>query len=172
MSDEPQWEEIISRDYMLRPSVDQVRCRHYDGIGWWSKWSPWQTIESARTIGDFVGTSFNMEWQFRRPKQDAAESPEPQPKPDRRTITVDRGERYQRRIHQSIDGPGKDKSIIVDIADICEAFQLPYMLAQAVKKIMLPGERGSKDRLKDLREAAWHIQRQIQIEEAKTNGAV
>jgi hypothetical protein len=55
----------------------------------------------------------------------------------------------------------------VDIADVCEAFQLPYMLAQAAKKIMLPGERGSKGRLKDLREAAWHIQRQIQIEEAR-----
>jgi hypothetical protein len=41
------------------------------------------------------------------------------------------------------------------------------MLAQAAKKIMLPGERGSKGRLKDLREAAWHIQRQIQIEEAR-----
>lgn len=82
---------------------------------------------------------------------------------------VDRGERYQRRIHQSIDGLGKDKSITVDIADIVEAFSLPYMLAQAAKKIMLPGERGSKDRLKDLREAAWSIQRQIQIEEARSN---
>ena len=82
---------------------------------------------------------------------------------------VDRGERYQRRIHQSIDALDKSKSITVDIADIVEAFQMPYMLAQAAKKIMLPGERGSKDRLKDLREAAWHIQRQIQIEEARSN---
>ena len=82
---------------------------------------------------------------------------------------VYRGERYQRRIHQSIDGPDKGRSIIVDIADVVEAFQMPYMLAQAAKKIMLPGERGSKDRLKDLREAAWSIQRQIQIEEARSN---
>ena len=85
---------------------------------------------------------------------------------------TDRGERYRRAIVESLPGPTKGTVITVDIADICEAFQLPYMLAQAVKKIMLPGERGSKDRLKDLREAAWHIQRQIQIEEAKNNGAV
>ena len=86
--------------------------------------------------------------------------------------TTDRGERYRRRIYQSIDGPDKGKSIIVDLADVFDAFDVPYMLGQAVKKSVLPGERGSKDRLKDLREAAWSIERQIQIEEAKTNGAV
>ena len=85
---------------------------------------------------------------------------------------VDCGERYRRTIVESLSGPGEGESITVDIADIVEAFNMPYMLAQAAKKIMLPGERGSKDRLKDLREAAWSIQRQIQIEEAKNNGTV
>ena len=81
---------------------------------------------------------------------------------------VDRGERYRRTIRQSL-GDGAGLAIEVDIADVCHAFSLPYMLAQAVKKVCLPGDRGAKDRLKDLREAAWHIQRQIQIEEAQGN---
>ena len=101
--------------------------------------------------------------QFRRPARPAVEpAPEQPPAP-----TTDRGERYRRTITQSLPGDTSGLSVTVDVADICEAFQLPYMLAQAAKKIMLPGERGSKDRLKDLREAAWHIQRQIQIEEAR-----
>lgn len=85
---------------------------------------------------------------------------------------VDRGERYQRRIYQSLDGPGKGESIVVDLADVFHAFNVPYMLAQAVKKAVIPGDRGAKDRLRDLREAAWSINRQIQIEEARNNGAV
>jgi hypothetical protein len=101
--------------------------------------------------------------QFCRPAKPAVEPAPEQPS----TPTTDRGERYRRTITQSIPGDTGGLSITVDIADICEAFQLPYMLAQAAKKIMLPGERGSKDRLKDLREAAWHIQRQIQIEEVR-----
>ena len=101
--------------------------------------------------------------QFCRPAKPAvALAPEQPPAP-----ITDRGDRYRRTITQSLPGDTDGLSITVDIADICEAFQLPYMLAQAAKKIMLPGERGSKDRLKDLREAAWHIQRQIQIEEAR-----
>ena len=80
---------------------------------------------------------------------------------------TDRGERYRRRIYQSIEGTDKGKSIIVDLADVFHAFGVPYMLGQAVKKSIIPGDRGAKDRLKDLREAAWHIQRQIQIEEAR-----
>ena len=123
-----------------------------------------------RPADHYVGTQagdwaacYTRDMQFCRPARPAVEpAPEQPPAP-----TTDRGERYRRTITQSLPGDTDGLSITVDIADICEAFQLPYMLAQAAKKIMLPGERGSKGRLKDLREAAWHIQRQIQIEEAR-----
>ena len=105
--------------------------------------------------------------QWRRP---VPEQPDELKQPEQPAAlpAVDRGERYRRTIRQSL-GDGAGLEIEVDIADVCHAFQLPYMLGQAVKKICLPGSRGAKDRLKDLREAAWHIQRQIQIEEAEGN---
>ena len=169
MTDEQEqgWQVISThndRHYTLIAGVDQVRVRFYDGHeGKWRDWSPWEIVKVSRTVGDWVGAGLSEEWQFRR-RVAAAQPATEQPKA---VATTDRGERYRRRIYQSIDGPDKGKSIIVDLADVFDAFDVPYMLGQAVKKSVLPGERGSKDRLKDLREAAWHIQRQIQIEEAK-----
>jgi hypothetical protein len=117
----------------------------------------------AGTEAGYFAAWHRQDVQFCRPAKPAVEpAPEQSPAP-----TTDRGERYRRTITQSLPGDTGGLSITVDIADVCEAFQLTYMLAQAAKKIMLPGERGSKGRLRDLREAAWHIQRQIQIEEAR-----
>jgi hypothetical protein len=129
-----------------------------------SDYCEWQSADHhAGTEAGYFEAFHSRDIQFCRPAKPAAEpAPEQPPAP-----ITDRGERYRRTITQSLPGDTDGLSITVDIADICEAFQLPYMLAQAAKKIMLPGERGSKDRLKDLREAAWHIQRQIQIEEAR-----
>lgn len=155
------WELITDPNHMLRIGIDQKRWRMRSSeTGIWTKWTAWESAHSVIRVGDLPKD--DTEWQCRKPKQ--------QPEPEQ-PASVDRGERYQRRIYQSIDGFGKGSSIVVDLADVFHAFNVPYMLAQAVKKTVLPGDRGAKDRLKDLREAAWHIQRQIQIEEAKAESS-
>ena len=155
-----QWEPITDPRHKLRVGIDQKRWRMWSGeTGEWTEWTAWESAHSVIRVCDLPKD--DTEWQCRKPKQ----KPEPE-----QAASVDRGERYQRRIHQSIDGPGNGKSIVVDLADVFSAFGVPYMLGQAVKKSILPGNRGSKDRLKDLREAAWHIQRQIQIEESRAVG--
>ena len=160
MSDE-QWELIIDTNHVLRIGIDQMRWRMRSSeTGIWTKWTAWESAHSEIRICDLPKD--DTEWQCRKPKQ--------QPAPEQ-PVTVDRGERYQRRIHQSLDGPGKGEWIMVDLADVFHAFGVPYMLGQAVKKSILPEDRGAKDRLKDLREAAWHIQRQIQIEEAQAESS-
>lgn len=158
MSDEQEqeWEPITDENYTAEDGVDQYRIRNHAGT-----WNSWKTFAIPHIVRVWAKNRPADSYQLRRPKRVAAVVAEP---------ITDRGERYRRTIVESLPGPSEGKAITVDIADICEAFQLPYMLAQAAKKIMLPGERGSKDRLKDLREAAWHINRQIQIEEAKNNG--
>ena len=160
MSDEQerQWEPITDENYTVEGGVDQYRIRKHDGT-----WNSWKTFQIPHIVRVWVKDRPADSYQLRRPKRVAVVVAEP---------ITDRGERYRRRIYQSIDGPDKGKSIIVDLADVFDAFDVPYMLGQAVKKSVLPGERGSKGLLKDLREAAWSIQRQIQIEEAKNNGAV
>ena len=170
MSEDEQWELVADGEYVPQPGVDQSRSRYIDENGEWTKWSDWLSLTTCRSINDWRGQAKLHHVQFRRPRQSAETAPT-QPEPQQ-PATVDRGERYQRRIHQSIDGPGKGSSIVVDLADVFSAFGVPYMLGQAVKKSILPGDRGAKDRLKDLREAAWSIQRQIQIEETKGNGTV
>ena len=160
MSEEQEWEwePITDENYTVEDGIDQYRIRKHDGT-----WNSWKTFAIPHIVRVWTKNRPADSYQLRRPKRVAAVVAEP---------ITDRGERYRRRIYQSIDGPDKGKSIIVDLADVFDAFDVPYMLGQAVKKSVLPGERGSKDRLKDRREAAWHIQRQIQIEEAKNNGAV
>lgn len=148
-----EWELITDENYTVEDGVDQYRIRKHDGT-----WNNWKTFAIPHIVRVWAKNRPADSYQLRRPKRVAAVVAEP---------ITDRGERYRRRIYQSIDGPDKGKSIIVDLADVFDAFDVPYMLGQAVKKSVLPGERGSKGLLKDLREAAWHIQRQIQIEEAK-----
>ena len=157
MNDE-QWEPITDPNHQLRVGIDQKRWRMRSSeTGIWTKWTAWESAHSVIRVGDLPKD--DTEWQCRKPKQ----------QPEAELIAVDRGERYRRAIVKSLPGPYEGVAVTVDIADIVEAFNMPYMLAQAAKKIMLPGERGSKDRLKDLREAAWSINRQIQIEEARNN---
>jgi hypothetical protein len=144
---------IIQRGDLYRVREDS----HHDYCNWQS------ADHYVGTEAGYFEAWHSRDIQFCRPAKPAAKpAPEQPPAP-----TTDRGERYRRTITQSLPGDTGGLSITVDIADVCEAFQLTYMLAQAAKKIMLPGERGSKGRLRDLREAAWHIQRQIQIEEAR-----
>lgn len=152
-------EWITDPSAIIQPG-DLYRVRE-DSYHDYCDWRP--ADHYAGTEAGYFEAWHRRDVQFCRPARPAVEpAPEQPPAP-----TTDCGERYRRTITQSLPGDTNGLSITVDIADVCEAFGLSYMLAQAAKKIMLPGERGSKDRLKDLREAAWHIQRQIQIEEAR-----
>jgi len=69
---------------------------------------------------------------------------------------VDRGEKYRRQI----------KGVTVDVYDVLNAFGVTCSASQhAIKKLLMPGARGAKDRLKDLREADVSVLRAIQLEE-------
>lgn len=71
---------------------------------------------------------------------------------------VDRGEKYRRQI----------KGVTVDIYDFLDAFGVTCSASQhAIKKLMMPGARGAKDRLKDLREADVSVLRAIELEEER-----
>ena len=60
------------------------------------------------------------------------------------------------------------RSEAVDVYDVLTAFDVRNPAVQhAVKKLLAPGQRGAKDTLTDLREAAQSIARAIQIEEER-----
>ena len=57
----------------------------------------------------------------------------------------------------------------IDIYDVLVKFGVTCpATAHAIKKLLMAGKRGSKDRLTDLRESAQAIARAIEIEERKT----
>ena len=54
---------------------------------------------------------------------------------------------------------------IVDVYDVLMAFNVTNPATQhAIKKLLMPGNRGHKDRLTDLKEAAQSIARAIELE--------
>ena len=54
----------------------------------------------------------------------------------------------------------------MDVYDVLTAFGVTCpALAHAVKKILCPGQRGAKDKLQDLKEAAWSLAEAIQFAE-------
>ena len=56
----------------------------------------------------------------------------------------------------------------IDVYDVLTAFDVRNPAVQhAVKKLLAPGQRGTKDLLTDLREAMQSIERAIQIEEER-----
>lgn len=50
-----------------------------------------------------------------------------------------------------------------ELADVIEAFELPYHLGTVAKYIFRSQYKGSS--LEDLRKAEWHLKRQIELEE-------
>ena len=57
---------------------------------------------------------------------------------------------------------------IVDVYDILQAYEVSnHAIAHAIKKLLMPGQRGHKDIIKDLEEAHFSIERAIQIETDK-----
>lgn len=74
---------------------------------------------------------------------------------------VDKGAKYRKTIRDRRDG----SSIEVDIYDVLEAYSVTCpALAHALKKLLLPGQRGSKDFEKDMREGANSIEQAILLQ--------
>ena len=78
------------------------------------------------------------------------------------------------KYHKTITKPakiaGSEKeaiaSVQIDVYDILVAFGVTNPATQhAVKKLLMPGQRGAKSKLQDLGEAAQSIKRAIEIEE-------
>lgn len=68
---------------------------------------------------------------------------------------IDKGEKYRRRV----------STTVVDVYDILIAFNVTNPAVQhAIKKLLMPGQRGSKDKVKDLEEALWSVRRAIDLE--------
>lgn len=66
--------------------------------------------------------------------------------------------KYQKKIRQET----------IDVYDVLEAFNVTCPAIQhAIKKLLMPGNRGHKDTLEDLDEALYSIIRAIQIEEQR-----
>ena len=61
----------------------------------------------------------------------------------------------------------------VDVYDVLRAYGVTCpAVAHAVKKLLMPGLRGGKDKLQDLHEARQSIDRAIELEqEGRDNGA-
>lgn len=84
---------------------------------------------------------------------------------------LDQGHKYRRRVYgtdtsgSGLELPEGAGCVIADVYDVLDAFATgSSALDHAVKKILCAGQRGHKDRLKDLREATWSIDRAIQNE--------
>jgi hypothetical protein len=72
------------------------------------------------------------------------------------------GAKYARQIRQTLPGHLQGGTITVDLYDILNAWPVSAALQHAVKKLLMPGSRGHKDREKDLREAIYSIERELQ----------
>jgi len=54
----------------------------------------------------------------------------------------------------------------IDVYDVLDAWEVTCPAIQhAIKKLLMPGQRGSKDKLQDLKEAEQAIKRAIELEE-------
>jgi hypothetical protein len=81
------------------------------------------------------------------------------------TQPTDRGEKYRRTIRETLKDRVCEIEITVDVYDVLSAFNITCPATQhAIKKLLLPGGRGAKDKIRDLQEAAVSIQRAIQLE--------
>ena len=67
--------------------------------------------------------------------------------------------KYDRVIHNKYD---RSKSVTVDVYGVLRAFAvISHPVAHAIKKLLMPGQRGSKDYATDLREAITAIQEEL-----------
>lgn len=152
MSDE-QWEPITDTNHTLRIGIDQKRWRMWSGEGgYWTEWTAWESAHSVMRICDLPKD--DTEWQCRKPKQ--------QPEPEQLTPLA--GSKYKRMIRQTLPEGHSGASVVIDVYDVLRAWDVRDPAIQhAVKKLLQPGQRGSKSAVQDLREAIGSIERAIQL---------
>jgi hypothetical protein len=74
------------------------------------------------------------------------------------------GSKYKRQIRQTLPEGRAGAAVIVDVYDVLRAWDVRDPAIQhAVKKLLQPGQRGSKSAAQDLREAIGSIERAIQL---------
>ena len=54
----------------------------------------------------------------------------------------------------------------IDIYAILHLWDVPHNLGHAIKKLLAPGERGTKDRIKDIKEARDTLNRELELLES------
>ena len=78
--------------------------------------------------------------------------------------------KYVKQIRSSLYDEGRDQ-ISVDVYDVLVAFNVTCPAIQhAVKKLLCPGQRGTKDAMQDLQEARFSIDRAMQLLAAASKG--
>ena len=71
--------------------------------------------------------------------------------------------KYDRVINDKYDS---SKSVTVDVYGVLRAFAVTsHPVAHAIKKLLMPGQRGGKDYATDLREAVVAIQEELRVVE-------
>lgn len=74
------------------------------------------------------------------------------------------GSKYKRMLRQTLPEGHPGASVICDVYDVLQAWDVTCPAIQhAVKKLLQPGQRGSKSAVQDLREAIGSIERAIQL---------
>lgn len=78
--------------------------------------------------------------------------------------------KYVKQIRASLYDEGRDQ-ISVDVYDVLLAFNVTCPAIQhALKKLLCPGQRGTKDAMQDLQEARFSIDRAMQLLAAASKG--
>lgn len=74
------------------------------------------------------------------------------------------GSKYKRMLRQTLPGAHAGAFAVVDVYDVLRAWDVTCpALQHAIKKLLQPGQRGSKSAAQDLREAIGSIERAIQL---------
>lgn len=70
-------------------------------------------------------------------------------------------------IHECVNVNGK-ASVIIDIYDVLTAYEVTNpATAHAIKKLLMPGQRGAKSKIQDIDEAIASLFRAIELERAE-----
>ena len=87
------------------------------------------------------------------------------------SISAHEGKKYLRTIYPASDCPGEP--IQIDTYEVTEAYGITCAAQiHALKKILVPGQRGKGDRIADLRGAIAALNRAIELEERRSKQGV
>jgi len=89
--------------------------------------------------------------------------------PECKEFVKHKPEKYDRVIKSKYKNKdGKYNEVIVDFYSIATAYEIVNAAtAHAFKKLLIPGKRGSKSTIQDLREARDSLSRAIELEESE-----